>query len=208
MGPTNPGPVSTGGRGCVGVIPPTPVRLVAHRTQDRRQTHGRRHHHHAVPTAGARVCVHMCVRMCVCVCVCVCMRTAGATTITLYLLQVRARVCVCVCVCVCECVCVCACAYVCASVCVCVCVCVWVCVCMRMLYLLQGPPGSPSYFRNLLIEIVQAHPDYAATPLGADVPLAIDCRLPGWFMRHAVRECGGSHDGRDNVLTVRDDGIL
>ena len=75
------------------------------------------------------------------------------------------------------------------------------------LYLLQGPPGSPSYFRNLQIEIVQEHPDYAATPLVTEVPLAIDCSLPGWFMRHAVRECGGSHYGRDNVLTVRDDGI-
>ena len=55
----------------------------------------------------ARVCVRVCVWMCVCVDVCV-------------------RMCVCVDVCVCGCVCVwmCVCGCVCADVCVCGCVCV------------------------------------------------------------------------------------
>ena len=52
-----------------------------------------------------RVCVFVC--MCVCVCVFVCM---------------------CVCVCVFVCMCVCVCVFVC--MCLCVCVCVFVCVCL------------------------------------------------------------------------------
>ena len=64
-------------------------------------------------------------------------------------------------------------------------------------YLMQGPPNAPSYFANLQIEIF-----LVATPLGEEVPLAIDCSLPGWIIRDAIRKCGVSHKGRDNVLTV------
>ena len=70
-------------------------------------------------------------------------------------------------------------------------------------YLMQGPPNTPSYFANLQIEMFLVTPDFVATPLGEEVPLAIDCSLPGWIIRDAVRECGNSRDGRDNVLTVK-----
>ena len=74
-------------------------------------------------------------------------------------------------------------------------------------YLMQGPPDNPSYFANLQIEMSLVTPDFVATPLGEEVPVVIDCSLPGWFRRDAVLECGDSYDGRDNVLTLKHDRI-
>jgi hypothetical protein len=84
-----------------------------------------------------RVCVCVCMYVCmyVCVCVCVCMYVCVCMCVCMY-------VCVCVCVCVYVCMCVCmyvcvcvcmyvyVCVYVCVCVCVCLCVCMYVCVCM------------------------------------------------------------------------------
>ncbi len=74
------------------------------------------------------MCVRVCIRMCVCLFMCVCVRVC-ACVYTYVCVSVHVRVCACVCACVRVCVCVFVFVHVCVCVCVCVHVCVRVCVC-------------------------------------------------------------------------------
>ena len=44
-------------------------------------------------------------------------------------------------------------------------------------------------------------------PLFEEVPLQINCSLPGWKIHNAVRLCNISHYDRENVLALDDGGI-
>ena len=49
-------------------------------------------------------------------------------------------------------------------------------------------------------------PQILVTRLLEEVPLKIDCTLPGWKIYNAVRLCNISHDGRENALSLNDGG--
>ena len=79
------------------------------------------------------------------------------------------------------------------------------------LYLQQEGDGplSSSYFANL--EIVRrcatCVPPVLATPLREEIPVTIGCNLPGWKISNAFLSCDLTHERRDNVLKLSDDGV-
>ena len=70
----------------------------------------------------------------------------------------------------------------------------------------QGPLSS-SYFANLKIRRgASESTQLAATALSAEDPLKIDCNLTGWKMFNSILNCGVSHQGRNNVIELSNDG--